>query len=100
LQATAIERERTRRETAVAGIAQTLKSMAVSRNKKNATLHGVGGNNSYQSYHNHRHGSLYKRTSMQDAASVLSIPSSDSSVSLISTLGSSPSNGPDFLAFA
>ena len=110
LQAAAVERERTRRESAVAGIAETLKSMAVSRN---ATLHGCAGNpggrdgschhsHGHGHNHNHNHGrepSLYKRTSVQDAASVLSIPSSDSSVSL--ALGSSPSRSMDlFSAFA
>ena len=109
LQAAAVERERTRRESAVAGIAETLKSMAVSRN---ATLHGCAGNPGGSCHHSHGHGhnhnhnhnqgrepSLYKRTSVQDAASVLSIPSSDSSVSL--ALGSSPSRSMDlFSAFA
>ena len=106
LQATAVERERTRRESAVAGIAETLKSMAVSRS---ATLHGCAGNPDRSCHHSHNHNhnhnhqgrepSLYKRTSVQDAASVLSIPSSDSSVSL--ALGSSPSRSMDlFSAFA
>jgi hypothetical protein len=79
LQATAIERERTKREAAVAGIAQTLKSMAVSRNPalQFPTQPPAGSVNPRD-----KSGTLYKRTIAQDTSSVLSIPRSDSSVSL------------------
>ncbi len=88
LQTTAIERERTRREAAVAGIAETLRSMAVSRN---AALQFPIQQSMAGSVNPQGNGStLYKRTKSQDTASVLSIPSSDSSVSLTTShLGSS-----------
>jgi hypothetical protein len=78
LQATASERERVRRETAVAGIAETLKSLAVGWNAA-LQFPSIHPHTTQKQSQNH---SLYKRTHVHDAASVLSIPSSDSSVSL------------------
>ena len=80
LQSTAIDRERTRREAAVAAIAETLKSMAASRNVAlQVPTQQTAGTAEGRT--------LYKRTGVQDTTSVLSIPRSDSSVS--ETIGSS-----------
>ena len=86
LQVTAIERERTRREAAVAGIAETLKSMAVCRNAAlQFPTQPTAGSVNPQG----KGGTLYKRTNNQDTTSVLSIPRSDSSVSVTTShLGS------------
>ena len=86
LQVTAIERERTRREAAVAGIAETLKSMAFSRN---TALQYPTQSSAGSVMPPGKGGTLYKRTSTQDTTSVLSIPRSDSSVSVTTShLGS------------